>query len=77
MMEQGVMTYRDRLSPWCIIKPLPKMQRIIVARFRRRTDAEAHLQVLRRLMPDMKYILIFDRDPEQEEINTLSAKVTV
>jgi len=76
-MEQGVMTYRDRLSPWCIIKPLPKMQRIIVARFRRRTDAEAHLQVLRRLMPDMKYILIFDRDPEQEEINTLSAKATV
>lgn len=71
------MTYRDRLSPWCIIKPLPKMQRIIVARFRRRTDAEAHLKVLRRLMPEMKYILIFDPDPEQEEINTVSANLTV
>ncbi|NEO44406.1 MAG: hypothetical protein F6K55_09825 [Moorea sp. SIO4A3] len=71
------MTYRDRLSPWCIIKPLPKMQRIIVARFPRRTDAEAHLQVLRRLMPDMKYILVFHRDPEQEEINTLSPRVTL
>ncbi|MGF1537651.1 MAG: hypothetical protein ACFB4J_14380 [Elainellaceae cyanobacterium] len=27
-------TYRDQLHPWCIIRLLPKAQRITVARFR-------------------------------------------
>lgn len=33
---------------------------MIVARFRRRNDAEAHLQTLRRLAPTQRYDLIFD-----------------
>lgn len=54
------MTYMDQLHPWCIIHLLPKMQRTVVARFRRHGDAEAHLRVLRRLSPGVTFMLIFD-----------------
>ncbi|NEO38665.1 MAG: hypothetical protein F6J90_20945 [Moorea sp. SIOASIH] len=43
-----------------IVRLLPKMQRVIVARFRKRSDAEGHLRALKRLMPDAKFIIIFD-----------------
>jgi hypothetical protein len=46
------LTYRDRLKPWCIIRQLPNCQRLTVARFSRRPDAESYLKALRRLMPD-------------------------
>jgi hypothetical protein len=36
------------------------MQRITVARFRRRNEAEDHLQVLRRLIPNAPLAVIFD-----------------
>ena len=61
------MTYLKQLYPWCIIKPLPNLQRLIVARFRRRNEAEAHLQVIRRLMPEITYTIIFDSMPDREE----------
>ena len=54
------MTYFDRLHPWCIIRLLPNMQRIVVARFRNRGQAEEYLRVLQRLSPEAQYILIFD-----------------
>ncbi len=52
-------TYRDRLQPWCIIRHLPNLQRLTVARFSRRSDAEAYLQALRRLMPAVNHVIIF------------------
>jgi hypothetical protein len=36
------------------------MQRVVVGRFRTRSDAEGHLQVLRRLLPDAEMIVVFD-----------------
>jgi len=69
------MTYRDSLSPWCIIQHLPKMQRIIIARFRKRNDAEDHLRILKRLNPTITYELLFDppnalpQDPSREWSN--------
>jgi hypothetical protein len=61
------MTYRDKLNPWCIIRPVSSVQMRIVARFRRRSDAEAHLQVLKRLMPDVPFEIMFDIAPEDTE----------
>jgi hypothetical protein len=61
------MTYFEKLHPWCIIQPLPKLQRRIVGRFRRRSDAEAHLQILRRLIPTVTHAIMFDPMPEQED----------
>lgn len=54
------MTYHNRLHPWCIIRQLPQMQRLVIARFRRRNEAEAHLKALQRLTPDITYLIIFD-----------------
>lgn len=47
------------------------MQNQIVARFRRRSDAEAHLQVLRRLIPGVSFTLIFNVVLEQQDLNSV------
>ncbi|NEP68420.1 MULTISPECIES: hypothetical protein [Moorena] len=54
------MSYKDELFPWRIIRHLPKCQGIVVPRFRRRNQAEAHLQALRCLIPDARFTLMFD-----------------
>lgn len=54
------MSYRNALSPWCVIQHLPNMQRLIIARFRKRNDAEAHLNTLKRLNPAIRYEIVFD-----------------
>jgi len=61
------MTYGDKLNPWCIIRPISTVQMRIVARFRRRSDAEGHLQILKRLMPDIPFEIMFDVAPEDKE----------
>ncbi len=61
------MSYSERLHPWVIVRLLPKMQRVIVARFRNRSDAEGNLQALKRLMPDAQFIIIFDLGKPMEE----------
>lgn len=61
------MTYKAQLYPWCIIRPFPNMRVQIVGRFRNRSDAEGHLQVLKRLMPNVPYQIMFDITPEDLE----------
>ena len=65
------MTYLEKLSPWCIVRLKPNMQNQIVARFRRRSDAEAHLQVLCRLIPNVSFTLIFNVVLEQQDLTAL------
>jgi hypothetical protein len=52
-------TYRDRLQPWHLIRHLPNCQRLTVARFARRPDAECYLNALRRLMPAVPHTIVF------------------
>jgi hypothetical protein len=54
------MSYHERLHPWCILRFLPKMKWLIVARFRRRNDAEGHLKALCHLDPTIEYEIAFD-----------------
>lgn len=61
------MTYKERLSPWCIIRHLPHSQRLVVACCRRRNDAEEHLRVLRKMTPTDDYSIIFDPMIESTE----------
>ncbi|WP_448267980.1 hypothetical protein [Nostoc sp. DSM 114159] len=65
------MTYLEKLSPWCIVRLKPNMQNQIVARFRRRSDAEAHLQVLCRLIPSISFTIIFNVVLEQQDLTAL------
>ncbi len=46
--------------PWAIVRQLPNMQRITVARLRNRSDAEGHLTALRRLIPQAEFVIVFD-----------------
>lgn len=57
----AVSTYREQLYPWCIIRALPNMQRMVVQRFRKRAEAEEYFKVLKRLMPDTPHQIVFDR----------------
>jgi hypothetical protein len=61
------MTYIDKLNPWCIVRLQPNMQNQVVARFRRRSDAEAHLQVMRRLISSVSYTIIFNPLLERQD----------
>ncbi|MBW4465240.1 MAG: hypothetical protein KME07_07340 [Pegethrix bostrychoides GSE-TBD4-15B] len=60
------MSYRDALSPWCIVQHLPNMRRQIILRFRQRNNAEDHLRLLKALSPAITYELMFDLSLEQE-----------
>jgi hypothetical protein len=52
--------YYQRLHPWCIVCQIPPMRSLTVARFRKRSEAEAHLQILRQLTPNARYLILFD-----------------
>lgn len=69
------MTQPDRLHPWCIIRHLPRMQRVVAGRFRRRNEAEAHLKMLQRMTPDASYAIIFD--VVDDRLDLLSSDVVV
>ncbi|MCA1994022.1 MAG: hypothetical protein LDL41_18545 [Coleofasciculus sp. S288] len=71
------MTYKDRLSPWCIIRHLPKSQRLVVGRLRRRNDAEEHLRLLRRMMPTADYSIIFDSMMDSAEATVKGKQVSL
>ena len=58
------MTYKAQLYPWCIIRPFPNMRTQIVGRFRRRVDAEGHLRILKRMIPNVSFEIMFDITPE-------------
>jgi hypothetical protein len=54
------MTYFDQLHPWCLMRLLPNLQSQVIARFRRRNDAEAHMRVLRQQAPMVRYEVVFE-----------------
>ncbi|MFB2976608.1 hypothetical protein [Microseira sp. BLCC-F43] len=51
---------RSLLFSWIIIRQLPNLQRITVGKFRNRSDAEGHLQILRRMIPHARFEVVFD-----------------
>ncbi len=66
------MTYKAQLNPWCIIRPFPNMQSQIVGRFRRRVDAEGHLRILKQMIPNVSYEIMFDITPEDTDSEDLT-----
>lgn len=54
------MTYQQQLSPWVIHKLLPNLTQLTVSRFRRRTEAEAYLKVLKQHQPNGEFAISFD-----------------
>lgn len=54
------MPYKQRLYPWVLVRLLPKMQHAVVGQFRTRSDVEGHLTILRHLIPNGKFVAIFN-----------------
>lgn len=73
------MSYFEQLHPWAIIRPLLNQQPIVVARFRRRPDAEAHLQILQGMLPAVPFKIVFDApsaSTDSTSSSTEDSKVT-
>ena len=60
------MPYRDNLNRWLVVRLLANMQRVVVARFRKQSEAEGYLQAIGRLIPDGKFLVVFDGDTKSE-----------
>lgn len=58
------MPYKDRLERWVVVRLLPNMQRITVARCVRESDADGYVQIMRRLVPEAQFVLMFE--PESD-----------
>jgi hypothetical protein len=54
------MNYQDQLNPWVIHQLLPNLNSSTVARFRRRTEAEAYLKVIKQMRPQVQFAISFD-----------------
>lgn len=54
------MSYFKQLHPWRVTRCLPNQEPLVVARFRRRDDAVAYLQVLQRSVKDIALTINFD-----------------
>lgn len=61
------MTYKEKLNPWCIIRPVPNLQAQVIARFRRRVDAEGRLKILNRMTPNSAFEIVFDTAPKDTD----------
>ncbi|MBF2066138.1 MAG: hypothetical protein IGS39_17230 [Calothrix sp. C42_A2020_038] len=58
--QKQSVNYKKRLNSWAIARILPDMKREIVARFRSRSDADGHMQLLLRMTPEANFMLVFD-----------------
>lgn len=65
--DKSIMPYRERLSPWVLVRLLPNMQQVTVAQHRSRSDADGHLEIIRRLMPNDKFVVMFNLDVVQPQ----------
>jgi len=61
------MPYKERLNRWVVVRLLPNMQRLTVGQFRTRSDADGHLQILRRLIPHAKFVVMFNPEVLQPQ----------
>ena len=61
------MPYKERLNAWVLVRLLPNLQRVTVGQFRNRSDADGHLEILRRLIPNATFVVMFNADALQPQ----------
>lgn len=64
MLKRQTKTYRTALAPWAVVNWVSPTERIVMNRFRSRSDADGHLTILQRLMPqaDLRVIVEVEQD---------------
>ncbi|AFZ57400.1 hypothetical protein H6G54_26015 [Anabaena cylindrica FACHB-243] len=63
--ENQAITYRNRLNGWAIARMVADQQRVIVARFRSRSDADGYIRHLRELTPTASFEIVFDSQRDE------------
>jgi hypothetical protein len=63
--ENQAIAYRKRLNGWAIARIVAEQEKVIVARFRSRSDAEGYIQHIRQLIPDGVFELFSDCQREE------------
>ncbi|MFM5982395.1 MAG: hypothetical protein ACKO9I_18040 [Sphaerospermopsis kisseleviana] len=66
--KNPAISYRNRLNSWAIARVIANQERIIIARFRSRSDADGYIQHLRQLIPDGSFEIFFDSQREAAAI---------
>jgi hypothetical protein len=61
------MPYKERLNRWLVVRLLPNLQRITIAAFYKRSDAEGYLTVVRRMVPHAQFAIVFYVEPHNED----------
>jgi len=56
------MTYQTSLSPWAVFRRVTTVTHVCVARFRKKSDADQYLSLLRRMSPEFNYEVVFDNE---------------
>lgn len=60
-LEPRKSSYQEKLNCWAVVRLLPNMQQVTVARLRSRSDADGHLRFLQRHLPEGEFVVVFDR----------------
>ena len=55
------MTYKRCLKPWAVVRQLPTLKWVIIARYRSRSEADGHLQLLRQRVPSIQFKVVFEQ----------------
>lgn len=64
--DQRPHRYRQQLNCWAIARLFPEAPKVIVARFRSRSDADGHLKLLQQRIPEGQFEVFFDRQSESK-----------
>lgn len=54
------MAYKKCLKPWAVARLLPSGKWAIIGRYQNASNAEGHLQLLRRRVPNLQFKVVFD-----------------
>ncbi len=54
------MTNKQCNKPWVVVRQLPSLRWVIIARYRFCSDADAHLLLLRQRVPNTQFKVVFE-----------------
>jgi hypothetical protein len=54
-----IMLQEKRLKPWTVVRSLPNLEKVVVGEFRSWSDADGHLQILKRMVPADPLSVVF------------------
>lgn len=66
--ENKAVSYKNRLNGWAIARVLADKERVVVARFRSRSDADGYIQHLQQMVPAGSFEIFFDSQREEAAI---------